>query len=48
MIAGGRGYEAQVFYDIDYFCESIKEIFETLSVNKELYGFQTGVLLKRK
>lgn len=46
MAAGGRGYESQVFYDIDYFCNSVKTIYKTLSVTKAAYGFQTGVLLK--
>lgn len=48
MAVGGRGYEAQVFYDVDYFCDSIKTIFETVSVTQEAYGFQTGILLKVK
>lgn len=43
-----RGPDSQVFYDIDYFCESVKHIFEVVSITPEAYGYQTGVLLKRK
>lgn len=48
MLVGGRGPESQVFYDIDFFCDSIKSIYEVLSINNNAYGFQTGILLKRK
>jgi len=48
MIAGGRGPATQVFYDLYFFCESVKSIYEVISINKEAYGFQTGILLKRK
>lgn len=48
VFVGGRGPASQVFYDIDFFCGSLKTIFEVLSVNQEAYGFQTGILLKRK
>lgn len=44
----GRGPESQVFYDIDFFRDFVKSSFEVISVNREAYGFQTGVLLKRK
>jgi len=47
-IVGMRGTRSQVFYDIDYFCNSIKNIYEVVSVNEEAYGFQTGILLKKK
>lgn len=43
-----RGPASQVFYDIDYFCESVSNIFDVISVTPEAYGYQTGVLLKRK
>ena len=43
-----RGPESQVFYDIDYFCNSIRNIFEVISITPEAYGYQTGVLLKKK
>ncbi|HMQ70042.1 MAG TPA: class I SAM-dependent methyltransferase [Ignavibacteria bacterium] len=47
-IVGMRGTRSQVFYDIEYFCESINNLFDVVSVNKEAYGFQTGILLKKK
>jgi SAM-dependent methyltransferase len=43
-----RGPESQVFYDIDYFCESVRNIFNVVSITQEAYGYQTAVLLKRK
>lgn len=43
-----RGPASQVFYDIDYFCESVSNIFEVVSVTPEAYGYQTAVTLKRK
>ncbi len=48
MLVKGRGPASQVFYDIDYFCSSVKNIFETVSVNLNAYGHQTGVLLRCK
>lgn len=46
-MVGLRGTRSQVFYDVDYFCESVKNIFEVLSVKPETYGFQTSITLKR-
>jgi len=37
-----------VFFDLDYFKKLVKPVFEIISVNKESYGYQTGILLKRK
>lgn len=48
MITGrGRGAASQVFYDIEYFCNSIKKILQTVTVIEEMYGFQTGIILKK-
>lgn len=47
IIAGGRGLETQIFYDTEYFCNAIKGILKTVSVTKEIYGFQTGLVLKK-
>ena len=47
-IVGLRGTRSQVFYDIDYFCKLVKNIFDVVSINNAAYGFQTGILLKRK
>ncbi|MEO6693949.1 MAG: class I SAM-dependent methyltransferase [Ignavibacteria bacterium] len=47
IISGGRGVASQVFYDIDYFCESVSNILKTVSVHKEIYGFQTGVVMMK-
>ena len=48
LLVGKRGPASQVFYDIDFFCDSVRSFYNIISVNKEAYGFQTGVLLKRK
>ncbi len=48
LFVGGRGPASQVFYDVDFFCDSVRSFYEVLSVNPEAYGFQTGILLKRK
>lgn len=47
-LVGLRGTRSQVFYDIDYFCKLVNNIFEVVSINNASYGFQTGILLKRK
>lgn len=47
MISVGRGPESQIFYDLEYFYDSVKNIFEVISVNEEMYGYQTAVLLKK-
>jgi SAM-dependent methyltransferase len=43
-----RSRTPQVFFDIEYFAKLVKPLFEIISVNHESYGYQTGVLLKRK
>lgn len=48
IFVGMRGPDSQVIYDLDYFCDSLKNIFEVISIHPEAYGYQTGILLKRK
>lgn len=48
MFVGMRGPDSQVFYDIDYFCKTVRSIFEVISVTQEAYGYQTAVLMRRK
>ncbi|MDZ4713718.1 MAG: methyltransferase domain-containing protein [bacterium] len=43
-----RAKSPQVFFDNDYFKKLIRSSFEIVSYNEEAYGYQTGVLLKRK
>ena len=43
-----RGPASQVFYDIDFFCNSVSNMFDIISITPGAYGYQTGVLLKRK
>lgn len=47
MIVGMRGPKSQVFYDIDFFLKSISCFLIPLSVNREAYGFQTALALKK-
>jgi len=41
------GPQSQVFYDIDFLHRHWERILKVLSVNREAYGFQTAILLKR-
>lgn len=43
-----RSKSPQVFFDMDYFRKITGSVFEILSVNHEAYGYQTGILMKRK
>jgi ubiquinone/menaquinone biosynthesis C-methylase UbiE len=43
-----RSADSQVFYDLDYIVEKLKQIYEVLSIKKEAYGFQTGILVKKR
>lgn len=43
-----RGPASQVFYDINYFSDSVSNIYDVVSVTPEAYGYQTAVVLKRK
>lgn len=45
---GLRGPDSQVFYDREFFEKSIKNKFEIISYTPEAYGYQTGVVLKKK
>jgi len=48
FIVLNRSKSPQVFFDIGYFNKLVHPMFEILSVNHESYGYQTGILLKRK
>jgi SAM-dependent methyltransferase len=48
MLAIGRDIHSQVFYDIDYFCQTLSSTYQVLSITKEAYGYQTAVLVKPK
>jgi SAM-dependent methyltransferase len=48
MLTVGRGNDAQVFYDADYFSKMLRPTFDILSVKREAYFYQTAFLLKRK
>lgn len=45
---GLRGPDSQVFYDREYFEKSIGNKYEIISYTPEAYGYQTGVVLKKK
>lgn len=48
MISVGRGSDAQIFYDRDYFCRMARAAFDVVSITPEAYFYQTAVLLKRR
>ncbi len=48
MLVVQRDTMSQVFYDLNYFRKTAAAMFEVLSVIPEAYGYQTGILLKRK
>jgi SAM-dependent methyltransferase len=48
MLVIGRDYNSQVFYDIDYFCNIVKPMYNVLSVTEGAYGHQTAVLVEKK
>lgn len=49
MLVLGRDADSQVFYDIDYFRNTLTPIFEILSVTEGAYSeYQTAILCKKK
>jgi ubiquinone/menaquinone biosynthesis C-methylase UbiE len=48
MFTIGRFMRSQVFFDTNYFTDSLKPFFDVLSVTPEAYGFQTAVLLQKR
>jgi ubiquinone/menaquinone biosynthesis C-methylase UbiE len=48
MFTIGRFMRSQVFYDVDYLKSLLDPFFEVVSVTPEAYGFQTGVLLRKR
>lgn len=48
MLAVNRDHISQVFYDIDFISKILSSIFNIVSITKEAYGFQTGILLEKK
>lgn len=48
LISINRHKTPQVFLDLDYFKKLVKPVFDIVTVKPEAYGYQTGILLKRK
>jgi len=48
MFTIGRFMRSQVFFDTDYFTQSLHPFFKVLSVTPEAYDFQTAVLLQKQ
>lgn len=48
MFTIGRFMRSQVFFDTDYFTNSLQPFFEVRSITPEAYGFQTAVLLQKR
>jgi len=43
----GRSDDSQVFYDLNYFCSLVSQLFKILGVEKQAYGHQTAILLQK-
>jgi hypothetical protein len=43
-----RGFDAQVFYDIDFICQKWGPMLKILSVTTEAYADQTAILLTKE
>jgi ubiquinone/menaquinone biosynthesis C-methylase UbiE len=43
-----RSADSQVFYDLGYIVQKLKQIFEVVSIKEEAYGFQTGILARKR
>ena len=48
MLVLGRDTLSQVFYDGDYFCRYLSQIYDILSVTEEAYSYQTAIVVSRK
>lgn len=48
MMTIGRDTNSQVFYDRDYFCKILSQMFEVLVVVPEAYSYQTGIIVTKK
>jgi len=48
MFTIGRFMRSQVFYDSEYLKRTLAPFFECVSLTPEAYGFQTGMLLKKR
>jgi ubiquinone/menaquinone biosynthesis C-methylase UbiE len=48
MLVIGRDSLSQVFYDIDYFCRQLSQVYDVLSVTEEAYSYQTAIVVSRK
>ena len=48
MIVVGRSTDSQVFYDLEFFRKSLLSIFKVVSVTREAYGYQIGILLQKE
>jgi len=42
-----KGFDAQVFYDIDFLCHKWGRILNVLSIDLEAYAYQTAILLSK-
>jgi SAM-dependent methyltransferase len=47
MMSIGRDTNSYVFYDRQYFCKILSQMFEVLSVVPEAYGYQTGIIVTK-
>jgi SAM-dependent methyltransferase len=47
MFTIGRSVSSQVFYNLEYLCRILQPFYKILSITKEAYGYQTGLLLEK-
>lgn len=47
MMSIDRNTYSHVFYDCNYFCKILNQMFEVLSVVPEAYGYQTGIIVTK-
>jgi ubiquinone/menaquinone biosynthesis C-methylase UbiE len=45
MIAIGRGFQSNVFYNSDFFSKMLSPMFDVLSIVPEAYGYQTALVV---
>jgi ubiquinone/menaquinone biosynthesis C-methylase UbiE len=48
MFTIGRFMRSQVFYDSEYLARMWQSFFDVVSVTNEAYGYQTGILLRKR
>ena len=48
VLISNEEIQSQLFYHIDFFCDSIKTIYEVILIKNDAYGFQSGIFMKQQ